>query len=152
MNHKDREPTMSLSLSPIWDSVKRPFFSPARLTTVVTMAKRGIQREHWFDMELETIFSEMDEREIIKSWERQCPTRVGEKKGRCDFKIELADLTTVIEVKVLQQRSPTQTRVSDWTLWASRNDFAWDIQKMLAVPGATCHYLLVFAYPARADS
>jgi len=52
-------------------------------------------------------------------------------------------------MKALQQRSRGRTKV--WVLWDSRRDYDEDFEKMLAVP-ATCHYLLVFAYPARAWS
>jgi hypothetical protein len=132
-------------LSLVQDTIKNHFFTQNCLRRVVAFTDSGIQHEGWFNGEIVYLFGSMKKGEGIKSWSRECPSTIA---GRCDFKLELVNATTVVfEMKALQQRDQRGL----WRLGHSAVDIVDhnDISKMLGI-AATDRYLVVFAYPVRA--
>jgi len=131
----------------VQDTIKNHFFTQGCLKRVVAFTDAGIQHEGWFNGEIVYLFGGMKKGGSIKSWVRECPSTTA---GKCDFKLELVNATTVVfEMKALQQRDQR----GQWRLGHSAVDIVDhnDITKMLGIT-ATDRYLVVFAYPVRAAS
>lgn len=131
----------NIPISLIGDAVKDHFFRSEPLKTVEAISPRGLMCEGWFKAELVYLFSEMEKRGTIKSWECECPVS----KGRIDFRLRLLEETVVIEVisAPTQNSNGTPYRLSGY----AHTNCDEEIPKMLAAQ-ANSHYLLLFAYPA----
>ena len=117
-----------MSLSLVQDTIKNHFFTQDCLERVVAFADAGIQHEGWFNGEIVYLFDCMKKGGSIKSWSRECPSTIA---GKCDFKLELVNATTVVfEMKALQQRDQRGL----WRLEHSAVDIV-DRQRHLVMSG-----------------
>ena len=116
------------------------------------MSQAETQVESWWKQELIGLLNQLKNNGLVLSWEREYPT--GEGRRKVDFKIDLANTSTVLEVKtaLCGLQKGTMWKLPAYVMAANSGHILSDILKLATIQ-APNRLLVVFAYtaPPRSD-